>query len=462
MRNCNPSTEVLGYYQPSRFAGLSSGLSVQSPSGRSINRRLSTSRGDTPTSKIVDMADPSNPDDPQADSLLPDRDNKDRPKGEPHVPGMGVPNPEIYPKGTVANTATPIYPTQEPGTFQAPQCQIPKKQANPIRPWTLLWKSLRTLGRCVTILQAGKLPTAHSRTLFAKRQKQTENSKRHALISLPQTSVSNLIRLWTMLRSAASRLLLINLLGLSGIGRSKIPGRLRASPSQESSQTDSDTVVPQTIVSNPDSWAHLVSASQHRAWEEDQARKVSQAVHSARTAKLFGLVTRSRTVALETGHYLMGWNPVGILIGLFGAGGALMLTLALIPETYSPSLYRLAEILFAVSILLFIAKCIYDFRAHEERRLIARGLGVLGVFILIGVIGLFEWNRPTKTPTTPALQTAQPPIPIPSPTPAMQPLVVPSFSTAPTPSASPNPVRQSRKRTLDARQRQLLRDLDSP
>ncbi len=191
----------------------------------------------------------------------------------------------------------------------------------------------------------------------------------------------------------------------------------------------------------------IVSASQRRAWEEDQARE-SQAVHSARMAKLLGLVTRSRTVALETGHYLMGWNPVGILIGLFGAGGALMLTLALIPETYSPSLYRLAEILFAVSILLFIAKCIYDFRAHEERRLIARGLGVLGVFILIGVIGLFEWNRPTKTP---ALQIAQPtlgvpavsPTPTPTPAPAIQSLPSPASASLPTPS----PVRVSSPKT---------------
>src|SRR5687768_11981595 len=67
------------------------------------------------------MAEPSKSDNPhQTDSSPPEKDDKSKSQGEPHRPGMGVSNPEIYPKGNVTHTATPIYPPQEPGYVPNP------------------------------------------------------------------------------------------------------------------------------------------------------------------------------------------------------------------------------------------------------------------------------------------------------------------------------------------------------
>lgn len=111
-------------------------------------------------------------------------------------------------------------------------------------------------------------------------------------------------------------------------------------------------------------------------------------------AKFFRSVARIRAALAEIGRYFMHWDPVGILIGLLVAGGGFALAVAVIPEKISPALYTIAEILFVIGIALFVAKCIYDFRGHTERRLVWGVFTTIGCLSLIIVVTLFESNRP--------------------------------------------------------------------
>jgi hypothetical protein len=130
--------------------------------------------------------------------------------------------------------------------------------------------------------------------------------------------------------------------------------------------------------------------------------------------KRVGSVAKLRAATKLGTFYLLDWALLGIFIAsAFAFGGVAM----------SEAKYTLAEILFGLGILLFMAKSFYDHRNHELRNQLHVIFMAMGLFILIGLVIWVEADRreyerrlasgnkvtaPSVPNVSPAIQDASP------------------------------------------------------
>ena len=116
--------------------------------------------------------------------------------------------------------------------------------------------------------------------------------------------------------------------------------------------------------------------------------------HSRTMVRFLASHRRLLTVLSAIGFYFLEPAPLALLIGFVLAGGGVALGVAFAPEKFAEGLYTLAEVLFAISIALFLLGVVRHFQTHGERRLIFKVLILMGILAILGVVGVFEWHRP--------------------------------------------------------------------
>ena len=181
-----------------------------------------------------------------------------------------------------------------------------------------------------------------------------------------------------------------------------------------------DKWLPQTLVGNPDSWAHLVPSWQLQKAEEafeQKQRNESNAARSADMARFFLLGSRLRKTASDIGWYFLEPGPLALLIGFTLAIGGFALGVSFAPDKFSSGFYTIAEVFFLISIILFFLSVARHFHSHTDRKLAFMLLAIMATMPMCVVIALFEWGRPRVMGNATSLPGETPsPVPVQSDT----------------------------------------------